>query len=70
MKTSIGGRFQILKNIAGYSTSAALGQALGLISGFVVARLLGPSNVYSKVAVGHPITEMEPFAKPGDIEST
>jgi len=44
MKTLISGHSQILKDIAGYSTSAVLGQALGLISGFVVARLLGPSN--------------------------
>jgi len=44
MKTLISGHFQILKDAAGYSMSTVVAQAFGLISGFVVARLLGPFN--------------------------
>jgi acetolactate synthase-1/2/3 large subunit len=28
------------------------------------------ANVYPKIAFGHPITEMEPFAKPLEMEGT
>ena len=37
-------KLQILKDIGGYSVSAIVSQALGLIAGFWVARLLGPSD--------------------------
>jgi O-antigen/teichoic acid export membrane protein len=35
---------QVFKDIASYSSSAVLAQGLGLISGFVVARWLGPTD--------------------------
>ena len=38
-------RFQILRDIFRYSASTIISQALALIAGFWVARLLGPSNL-------------------------
>jgi O-antigen/teichoic acid export membrane protein len=37
-------KFQIIRDIFSYSASAIVSQALGLIAGFLVARLLGPSD--------------------------
>lgn len=37
-------RFQLFKDIVGYSSSAVVAQGLGLISSFIVARWLGPSE--------------------------
>ncbi len=38
---------------------------------FLLQVMVDPhTNVYPKIAYGHPITEMEPFAKPIQIEST
>ena len=37
-------KFQIIRDIFGYSASGIVSQALGLIAGFWVARLLGPSD--------------------------
>ena len=37
-------RFRILKDVAAYSASGVLGQVLGLVSGGVVAKLLGPTE--------------------------
>jgi acetolactate synthase-1/2/3 large subunit len=38
---------------------------------FLLQVMVSPlANVYPKIAFGHPITEMEPFAKPLDMEGT
>lgn len=38
---------------------------------YLLQVMIDPSiNVYPKIAFGHPITEMEPFVKPIDMEST
>ena len=37
-------RFRILKDVVSYSSSAVFGQALGLVSGALVAKLLGPTE--------------------------
>jgi hypothetical protein len=37
-------KFQIIRDILSYSASGIVAQALGLIAGFWVARLLGPSD--------------------------
>jgi O-antigen/teichoic acid export membrane protein len=41
---SLSNRFRILKDVVHYSASALIAQAVGLVSGFWVARLLGPHD--------------------------
>ena len=41
---SLSNRFQIIKDVFHYSASAFVAQAIGLVSGFWVARLLGPHD--------------------------
>jgi O-antigen/teichoic acid export membrane protein len=37
-------KFRIIKDTVSYTTSALVAQALGLVAGFWVARMLGPSD--------------------------